>query len=276
MKFKVLNILILLIPLSLQAADSQSLNKLIRLATTTSVANSGLLDYLLPFFLKQHSYDIKITTVGSGKALRMGRTGDVDIVWVHSPQAEQKFVNEGYGLRHQRVMLNDFVLVGPENDLDKISSARNVLDAFRLIAKGQHLFVSRGDDSGTHKKELSLWKQADITPYGSDWYLEIGADMLTSLKIAQQKNAFTIIDRATFVVRHGKKFKILVEDPVNLSNPYSVIAVNPAKNTGINLEGASSLIDWLISPAGQQAIAQFNHNGQQLYQPLKLPIEKET
>jgi len=242
--------------------------KPLRLATTTSVENSGLLDFLLPEFKKDFPYDLKVTVVGSGKALRLGRTGGVDVLWVHSPASEKKFVDEGFGVRHKTVMRNDFVLAGPVNDPAQISTEKNILDAFEKIAAKQQLFVSRGDDSGTNKKEISLWDATGTDPVGEDWYLETGQGMGGSLKTAQQNGAYIMIDRATFVVRHDESYKIIVEDAGNLSNPYSVIAVDPSKQEGINFQGAINFIEWLDSPEGKGIIASFKHNNQQLYFPV--------
>jgi len=257
------------IPLLSFAADEASNKSLIRMATTTTVEDSGLLEYLLPFFLKRHPYKIDLKVIGSGKALRLGRTGAVDVVWVHSPPAEKQFVEQGYGINRQTVMRNDFVLVGPIGDPGNIASASNIIDAFQVIARKKLPFVSRADDSGTNKKELSLWRQAEIDPYAADWYLESGVGMADSLLMAQEEGAYLIIDRATFEVRHDGSSKLLLEDSVNLFNPYSVIAVNPERNEGVNIEGANKLIDWLSSEEGQALIAGYSYRGKQLYFPLR-------
>jgi tungstate transport system substrate-binding protein len=260
----------LFIPLLSYAENETSNETLLRLATTTTVEDSGLLEYLLPFFLKRHPYKVDLLVAGSGKALRMGRTGAVDVVWVHSPPAENKFIEQGYGINRQTVMRNDFVLVGPGNDPGGIATASNIFEAFQRIASKELLFVSRADDSGTNKKELSLWKKAGIDPYGADWYHESGAGMAESLLLAQQENAYMIIDRATFEVRHGEGIRVILEDPINLFNPYSVIAVNPEKVKGVNDVGVSKLIDWLVSKEGQELIEAYTHRGQQLYFPTRL------
>jgi tungstate transport system substrate-binding protein len=248
-------------------AGQANSGKVIRLAATTSIDNSGLLTYLLPQFTSVHGYTFDLKIVGSGKALRLGRTGDVDMVWVHSPAAEKKFIEEGLGINHQTIMRNDFVIAGPVDDPGKIVFAADVFETLRIINRQQLMFVSRADDSGTHKKELALWKNTQIDPYGQHWYLESGTGMAATLKIAQQANAYLMIDRATFLVRGNQKLKILKEDPVNLANPYSVIAINPAKQNNINLTGAKEFISWLISNKGQQAIAAYQHQGMQLYTP---------
>ncbi|MDJ0805611.1 MAG: substrate-binding domain-containing protein [Gammaproteobacteria bacterium] len=264
---------ILLIIPTCVLAHEQTEEQLIRLATTTSVENSGLLEHLLPKFIEAYPYKIKLVVVGSGKALRLGRTGDVDVVWVHSPASEKSFVEEGYGVNHQSVMRNDFVLVGPEHDPGNIASFTNILDAMKSIASKKIRFISRADDSGTNKKELSLWKHIRIDPYATDWYVESGAGMAATLSIAQEEKAYLMIDRATFTVRHAEGFSILLEDRVNLANPYSVIAVNPLKNPAVNLQGANQLISWLISSEGQNHIASYRHAGEQLYYPTRLTLD---
>jgi len=266
MKYKLCVVGIVLILASAGAVYAESA-KTLRLATTTSVDNSGLLDFLLPEFKKDYPYDVTVTVVGSGKALRLGRSGAVDVVWVHSPASERKFVDEGFGVSHKTVMRNDFILAGPVDDPAQISSEKNIHDALKKIASAGTLFVSRGDDSGTNKKELSLWDAVGVDPVGEDWYLETGQGMGASLKTAQQNKAYIMIDRATFVVRHDASYKIVLEDEGNLSNPYSVMAVNPTKQKAINFQAAINFIDWLDSPRGKLMIAAFKHDDEQLYFP---------
>ena len=266
MKYKLSVIGVFLFIVSVGAVYAESVKPL-RLATTTSVDNSGLLDFLLPEFKKDYPYDVKVTVVGSGKALRLGRTGEVDVVWVHSPASEKKFVDEGFGVSHKTVMRNDFILAGPVEDPAQISSENNIHDALKKIAASQTLFVSRGDDSGTNKKELLLWDAIGVDPVGEDWYLETGQGMGASLQTAQQNKAYIMIDRATFVVRQDASYKIVLEDEGNLSNPYSVMAVNPTKQKAINFQAAIKFIDWLDSPKGKLTIAAFKHNDEQLYFP---------
>lgn len=260
-------------PLLSVAGDSLVSGKIIRLAATTSIENSGLLEHLMHEFLGQHAYQIRLTVVGSGKALRLGRTGHADVVWVNSPAAETTFVEQGYGINRQTVMRNDFVLAGPENDPAGAGSAASIVEALRMLAGQGAVFVSRGDDSGTNKKELSLWKQAGIDPYGTDWYMETGVDMAESLVMAEEEKAYIMIDRATFEVRHGHGIRVLLEDPANLSTPYSVIAVNPVRNKSVNLEGANTLINWLVSEHGQALISAYAPMGRQLYYPVAIPAD---
>ena len=243
--------------------------KTLRLATTTSVDNSGLLNFLLPVFKQDHPYDLEIMVVGSGKALRLGRAGAVDMVWVHSPDSEKKFVDEGFGVNRKTVMRNYFILAGPVDDPAQISTENNIHDALKKIAASETLFISRGDDSGTNKKELSLWDAVGIDPVGEDWYLETGQGMGASLQTAQQNQAYIMIDRATFLVHHDRSYKIILEDEANLFTRYSVIAVNPAKQEAINFKAATKFIDWLDSPRGKQTIASFKHNDEQLYFPAE-------
>jgi tungstate transport system substrate-binding protein len=257
-------------PQHTHAVDSSSINSIIRLAATTSAENSGLLAHLLPRFTEQFPYEIELTSVASGKALRLARTGKVDVVMVQSPAAEKKFVDEGYGINRQAVMRNDFILAGPDNDPARLSSATNTIEAFQMIAANEASFISRGDDSGTNKKELLIWDKAGFDPYGADWYIETGTGMADSLKTAEQEGAYILIDRATFLVRSADRLEILVEDPINLSNRYNVIMVNPEKNAGVNHDGARDLISWLCSDNGHEAIVSYTPKGQQLYIPVSV------
>ena len=256
--------LYLLLIVSISCVQAEP-NDTLRLATTTSVENSGLLDHILPEFKKQYPYKVETTIVGSGKALRLGRTGDVDMVWVHSPASERKFVEDGFGVEHHTVMRNDFVIAGPTNDPANIADSPDVFSALNKIKDQQASFISRADDSGTNKKEISLWEKVNYDPVGEEWYLETGSGMGASLKVAEEKKAYIMIDRATFVVRHGPTHKILTEDPDNLSNPYSVIMVNADKHANTNTQAAGDLINWLRSPEGKSAIESFQHDNQQLY-----------
>ncbi len=263
----------MLVPLLSFAAGSQTDDQVIRLAVPTSVENSGLLYHLLPRFIDQYPYELEPTVVGSGTALRMGRFGAVDVLWVHSPEAEKKFVDEGYAFDRQTFMRNDFILAGPKADPGQIGVSDNIFEAFQALFNLRQPFISRGDDSGTNKKELSIWKEAGIDPYGSDWYLETGTGMAASLAIAQQNNAYILIDRATFLVRRTEGFGIIVQDPEHLSNPYSSITVDAKIHDGVNLEGARTLNRWITSEEGQKAIASYTHDGVQLYRPTRLTAQ---
>ncbi|WP_369162741.1 substrate-binding domain-containing protein [Candidatus Thiodiazotropha sp. LNASS1] len=239
----------------------------IRLATTTSTDNSGLLADILPTFTEATGYPVHVIAVGTGKALRMGRDGDVDLVLVHARAAEDKFVNEGHGVKRYGVMYNDFVLVGPADDPAGINQAKDAITALRGIAGHEASFISRGDDSGTHKKELGLWKKSHIKPAG-EWYLEVGQGMGKVLQIASEMDAYTLTDRGTWLAYQAKSpLKIVFESDPLLFNPYGIIAVNPKRYPDINHDGANALIKWLISPDGQAHIGNFRIGKNQLFTP---------
>jgi tungstate transport system substrate-binding protein len=255
-----------LLPFSAIAADVDS-SKTLRLATTTSTENSGLLQDLLPYFERKTGYTVHVIAVGTGKALRMGRDGDVDVVLVHAPAAEQKFVDEGAGVKRVKVMYNDFVIVGPADDPASVSSSTSGIDALSKIAKNQAIFISRGDDSGTNKKELSLWKDAGIKPQG-DWYREAGQGMGKVLQMSAELSAYTLTDRGTWLAYQTKSpLKITYEGDPILFNPYGIIAVNPARYPDINSAGAEALIDWITSPDGQRMIGSYTVAGSLLFTP---------
>jgi len=244
----------------------------LRLATTTSTDNSGLLGYLLPYFEADSGYRVQVIAAGTGKALRMGRDGDVDVVLVHAPAAEQAFVDAGYGERRYAVMYNDFVLVGPRSAPGTIAAASDIISAMQAITSSQGaLFLSRGDDSGTHIKELSLWRAAGISPSWVatvHWYRETGQSMGRVLQMAGELDAYTLTDRGTWLAYAGQlPLRIVSEGDPRLFNPYSIIAVNPKRYTDINYVGAQALIDWLVSPAGQQLIGDFRIDGKRLFTP---------
>ncbi|MEW8045214.1 MAG: substrate-binding domain-containing protein [Candidatus Thiodiazotropha sp.] len=239
----------------------------IRLATTTSTDNSGLLADILPTFTEATGYPVHVIAVGTGKALRMGRDGDVDLVLVHARAAEDRFVNAGHGVKRYGVMYNDFVLVGPADDHAGISQARDVITALGSIAGHEASFISRGDDSGTHKKELGLWKKSHQKPAG-EWYLEVGQGMGKVLQIASEMDAYTLTDRGTWLAYQAKSpLKIVFENDPLLFNPYGIIAVNPKRYPDINHDGANALIKWLISPDGQARIGNFRIGKNQLFTP---------
>jgi tungstate transport system substrate-binding protein len=255
-----------LLPYSAQSAGVDS-SKILRLATTTSTENSGLLQNILPYFERETGYRVHVIAVGTGKALRMGRDGDVDVVLVHAPAAEQKFVDEGAGVKRVDVMYNDFVIVGPAEDHASVSGSTSGIDALSKIAKIQATFISRGDDSGTNKKELQLWNDAGIKPHG-DWYREAGQGMGKVLQMAAELSAYTLTDRGTWLASQSKSpLKIAYQgDPV-LFNPYGIIAVNPSRYPDINKAAAQALIDWITSPAGQNLIGSYMVSGSLLFTP---------
>ena len=242
-----------------QAADT------VRLATTTSTYNSGLLDYLLPKFEADHPYQIQVIPVGTGKALRLGRDGDVDLVLTHAPAAEKAFVDAGYGVEPHGVMYNDFVIVGPSDDPAGIAGGDDATQAFATLAEDEALFVSRGDDSGTDKKEKILWEQAGVTP-DFDGFRAAGQGMREVLRMASELRGYTLTDRGTWLAMQDKlDLEIMVEGDTQLFNPYQVILVNPERYDGLNTQGARALAEWLISDEGQSLIDGFRLNGKVLF-----------
>ncbi len=246
----------------------------LRLATTTSTDNTGLLDYLAPKFKRDTGIELQWIAVGTGKALRLGQNCDVDVLLVHAPAAEKAFVARGYGIERQKVMYNDFVLVGPPEDPAKLKGL-SIIEAFRKIASVRARFVSRGDDSGTHKKELQLWYRVGLTPQTLDrqpWYIQTGQGMMATLLIAAEKKAYTLTDRGTYLRwlanYQGKApLKILVEGDQILRNQYSVILVNPARCPNVKTELARVFSSWLTSPKIQREIEAFRLFGKPLFIP---------
>lgn len=244
------------------------------LATTTSTYDSGLLDGIIPIFEERSGYTVKIVAVGTGKALTMGREGNADLLLVHAPPAEKEFMDEGYGSQRFLVMHNDFVFVGPADDPAGIKGLESPIDVLTQIAEREALFVTRGDDSGTHKKELAFWGDTGITPEG-DWYIESGQGMGATLRIASEKDAYTLTDRSTYLSQSEiLASEILVEGHESLLNVYHVMIVNPGLWEVVNLEGAQALAAFFISPEGQELIGEF---GVDIYgQPLFLPDADKT
>ncbi|MEM7562676.1 MAG: substrate-binding domain-containing protein [Pseudomonadota bacterium] len=242
-------------------------NNLLRLATTTSTANSGLTDYLLPVFTEESGVVVHVIAVGTGKALRLGREGDVDIVLVHAREAEDQFVAGGFGIDRADVMYNDFIIVGPKSDPAGAADSSTVKQVLERVASKQHPFISRGDDSGTHKRELHLWDSTGNLPTGS-WYREVGQGMGKTLQIANEIDGYTMTDRGTWLAYQSKlDITLLFEGDPPLYNPYGIIAVNPELHNGVNYEAASKLIDWITSDRIQQMIGAFKIKGQQLFTP---------
>jgi len=238
------------------------------LATTTSTQDSGLLDYILPDFEDEYSVDIDVIAVGTGEALAMGAAGDADVLLVHARAKEEAFVEAGDGTARYDVMYNDFVIVGPAADPAGIKGMTSAVDALKLIAENEAVFVSRGDESGTHTKEKGLWEEAGIVPEG-DWYVSAGQGMGAVLTMADEQQAYTLSDRATFVRRQtdGIALEIWTEGDPLLFNPYSVIPVNPEKHPNVDAEMAQSFVDWLTSLETQELIASYQVNGMQLFTP---------
>ncbi|GAB6272427.1 tungsten ABC transporter substrate-binding protein [Smithella sp. F21] len=232
--------------------------KNIILATTTSTQDSGLLDKLIPIFEKETGYFVKTIAVGSGQAMKMGEKGEADVMLVHSPDAEKKFVEQGYGINRRLVMHNDFVIVGAGDDSAKIKGMKSSAEALKLIANANALFMSRGDNSGTHAKEKKLWKEAGIVPVGQKWYQETGLGMGQTLNVASEKKGYTLADRGTYLaMKKSLGLDILNEGDAALLNIYHVIEVNSAKWPKANAEGAKAFADFMVSKKTQDIIKTF-------------------
>ncbi len=246
--------------------------------STTSTDNSGLLDYILPIFEKKTGIKVHVVAVGTGQALKNARNGDGDILLVHAKSAEEQFVQNGYGVQRFDVMFNDFVIIGPENDPAKIKDETDVTAALKKIATAKTPFVSRGDDSGTHKKELDLWRSTGVKPTKEDsWYRESGSGMGATLNIAVGINGYTMTDRATWIAfKNKKKMQLVVEGDKRLFNQYGVILVNPKKHKNVKAKAGQAFIDWLLGPEGQASIKSFKVNGKQLFFPNAKPAEMKT
>jgi tungstate transport system substrate-binding protein len=228
------------------------------LATTTSTDDSGLLDFILPDFKQQFNMDVDVIAVGTGQALTLGRDGNADVLLVHARALEDEFMAEEHGVRREDVMYNDFVILGPESDPAGIMGMTDAAAAMKMIAESASPFISRGDESGTHTKELAVWKTAEVEPAG-DWYISAGQGMGEVITMANEQQAYTLSDRATYLARSlaGLDLVIVTEgDPV-LFNPYGVIAVNPNKNPNIQVDLANQFIDWIVSVPTQELIGQF-------------------
>ncbi len=271
----------------------------IKMSTTTSTRDSGLLDYLLPEFAKDTGITVQVIAKGTGAAIRDGEDGNVDVIFVHDPEREKKFVADGWGTKRYAVMHNDFVVVGSPKDPARIKGNKSVSAALKAVAAKKSPFISRGDDSGTHAKELELWKKSGVAlakseqtvkkggkdvkitfevPKG-DWYLSIGQGMGKTLMMAEEKEGYTLSDRGTFIQqKYGKKpptsLVILVEGDKGLLNPYGVIPVNPKKYPHVKVQAATKFAEWLVSARGQKAIASYRLEGKQLFFPDAIPNVK--
>jgi ABC-type tungstate transport system, permease component len=240
------------------AAEAAPKQKNIILATTTSTQDTGLLDVLIPIFEKKTGYFVKTIAVGSGQAIAMGQKGEADVLLVHSPDAEKKFVADGFGVNRQLVMHNDFIIVGPAADPAKIKGTKSSAEALKLIANANALFISRGDNSGTHAKEKTLWKKADVTPVGQKWYQETGSGMGQTLNVAAEKKGYTLTDRGTYLsLKKNLGLDILVEGDSALLNIYHVIEVNVDKWPKVNVAGAKTFADFMVSKNTQKIIKTF-------------------
>lgn len=239
----------------------------LKLATTTSTYETGLLDHILPAFEKKHNARVYVISVGTGKAIKLGENGDVDVILVHARRMEDKFVAEGFGVNRREVMYNLFLIVGPPADPAGICGLKDAPEAMKRIFNTKQRFVSRGDDSGTHALEKHLWAKAKLRPAG-EWYLEVGQGMTATLIIADEKNGYVLIDRATYLVNRNKvRLVKLVEGGADLLNPYAIIAASPYKHGSVKYELAMTLIGWLTSRECQKMIAGYRKDGKQLYYP---------
>ena len=253
--------------LLLVAAPSFANPGRILVQSTTSTENSGLYAYLLPIFEKQTGYDVQVVAVGTGQAIRNAENGDADVLLVHARAREDAFVAAGHGLARRDLMYNDFILVGPAHDPAGVKSARNIGDALQRIAGTGSLFVSRGDDSGTHTREQSLWSTTGIDPSGP-WYRETGSGMGATIRMAVEIGGYTLSDRATWLSFGAKSdTQIVFEGDPALFNQYGIIVLNPERHPHVNLDGAQAFSAWLLGPEGQAAIASFRVNGEKLFVP---------
>ena len=238
------------------------------LATTTSTQDSGLLDVIIPMFEKQTGYKVKTVAVGTGQALKMGEEGNADVLLVHAPASEKDFMAKGVGGERLLVMHNDFIVVGPAADPAKVKDTKTAVDTLKAIAAAKATFVSRADDSGTHKMELSLWKKAEIDPKGQAWYLETGQGMGATLKVASEKGGYTLTDRATYLANKANlSLDLLLEKDNALLNVYHVITVNPDKFPKVNAAGAKAFAAFMVAADTQKVIAEFGKEkfGQSLF-----------
>lgn len=256
--------------LAVAAVSTSAAERFITVASTTSTQNSGLFDYMLPKFQQKTGIEVRVVAVGTGQAIRNARNGDADVLFVHHKPSEEKFVAEGFGVKRSDVMYNDFVLLGPNGDPAGVRGMKDIAAALVKIAGGKSVFASRGDDSGTHKKELSLWKTAgiDVKAASGGWYRETGSGMGATLNAASGMAGYVLSDRATWL-NFGNKgdLAILVEGDERLFNQYGIILVNPAKHKHVKEADGQQFVDWVLSPEGQKVIAEYQINGNQAFFP---------
>ncbi|MEI2387657.1 substrate-binding domain-containing protein [Breoghania sp. JC706] len=251
-------------------ASSLAADKFITVQSTTSTQNSGLFEYMLPIFEKKTGIEVRVVAVGTGQAIKNATNGDGDVLFVHAKPAEEKFVASGQGVSRADVMYNDFIIVGPPSDPAGVDGSKDVVAALKKIAETRSIFVSRGDDSGTNKKEIALWKQTGIDPAAAsgDWYRETGSGMGATLNVGTSMGGYILTDRATWI-SYGKKgdYKIAVEGDPQLFNQYGIILVNPEKHPNVKAKLGQQFIDWVLSSEGQKVIASYKVDGQQLFYP---------
>ena len=253
---------------------AEARNNAMILQSATSPADAGLYDHILPLFEKTSGIRVHVVAVGTGQALRNGRAGDGDVVLVHAKSQEEKFVAEGYGVQRLDVMKNDFVLAGPTADPARVSDLSTARAAFTAIAVSKSVFISRGDNSGTHDKELQIWKAANIDAASASvtWYREIGAGMGVTLNVAAGLGGYTLTDRGTWInFRNKQSLTLLLDGDASLNNPYGVILVNPERHPHVKAREGQAFINWLTSRSGQAAIAGYKINGRQLFFPNAQP-----
>jgi tungstate transport system substrate-binding protein len=265
-------VICLVLVLCLYFDNSYAEEKVLMMATTTSTDNTGLLDYLAPKFKAATGVELKWTATGTGKALKLGENCDVDILMVHAPAAEKKFVADGFGTDRREIMYNDFVIIGPPEDPAGIKG-KSIKGALKMIELKLAVFVSRGDNSGTHKKELSLWKAADLpVPEKENWYVQTGQGMLSTINIAAERNGYTMTDRGTYIkyednLKGNPPLKILVEGDAVLLNQYSVIAISKKHCPNAKSDTANQFIEWITGPDAQKMIKDFKLLGKPLFTP---------
>jgi len=262
--------LVLALALTVLALPAAAQERFITVASTTSTEQSGLFGYILPIFEKETGIAVHVVALGTGQALDVARRGDADVVFVHDRPAEERFVREGFGVERRHVMYNDFVIVGPAADPAHVAGLHDSAEALRRIAEARASFISRGDRSGTNAAELRLWQLAGVDPSAGRgaWYREVGQGMGPTLNTAAAQNAYTMSDRGTWLAfRNRQDLRILVEGDARLFNQYGVMLVNPQRYPHVKAADGQRFINWIVSPAGQRAIASFQINGEQLFFP---------
>ena len=240
------------------------------LQSTTSTQNSGLYDYILPQFIKKNGIDVRVVAVGTGQAIKNAQNCDGDVLIVHSKDSEENFVRSGFGLYRKNLMYNDFVIIGPENDPAKVKSSGNAFEAFKKIFNERAIFASRGDESGTHKTEIKIWNNLNMSTndFNGGWYRELGLGMGATLNVAVQMDAYALSDRATWLAfKNKRQHLILFEGDESLFNQYGIIPVNPNKCPYVKTNLSKIFIDWILSMEGQNLISSYKKNGQQLFFP---------
>ena len=242
----------------------------ITLQSTTSTQNSGLYDYILPIFSDKYNIDVRVVAVGTGQAIKNAQNCDGDVLIVHSQASEENFVESGYGLYRQNLMYNDFIIIGPQNDPAEINSSQNAFEVFKKIYNSKSVFSSRGDESGTHKAEIKIWNEINLetNKFNGNWYRELGLGMGATLNVAVQMGAYALSDRATWLAFNNKRdHKVLFEGDKSLFNQYGIIPVNPKKCPTVKFNLSEKFIYWMLSKEGQNKIASFKVNGNQLFFP---------